>query len=112
MMFSFAISADFYWTLHFFHLRGGSGVGLSQNASICSFVSGLRHIVLYLFCACFCYARAYYFCFPEIMFYGDKSQLNCISELATQDQNEKQATEFELEKQKYKSSTYKQNVIK
>ena len=41
-----------------------------------------------------------------------KSQLNFITELATRDQEEGEATVFELGNQNYNLSTYKQNVIK
>ena len=41
-----------------------------------------------------------------------KLQFNSITELAARDQEEREGTEFELDNQKYNSSTYKQNVIK
>ena len=48
----------------------------------------------------------------RIGFRGVKSQLNFIAELVAWDQEERKATEFELNNQKYNWSTYKQSVIK
>ena len=47
-----------------------------------------------------------------IVIRGAKSQLNSITELATRHEEKREATEIQLEIQKYNSRTYKLNVIK
>ena len=98
-MFSFASSANLYWALHFSHLRGASRVGLSQNASILSDVRLLAGCAM-SYSACFVYALA----MRERTTFTDrisqsKIANNSSAELAAQDQ-EGEATEFELENRK------------